>query len=221
MRFPNSTTGHTARGRQALNGVPEAAGEVAGGADKYDHKKPIRRYIMDTTLRALTAAVAAAIRAVACDPRSLGGRHESDEVARKRGLLDIAIISTMRDALLRRGEAAQLRWKDIQFCEDGTGRLTIRHPQIDQGFVTFLSPQAVEDLLAIRPADVDPESSVFNLTGRSISRRIPRRRQGRRSGLRILQTQLQDRHGSRSRQYRSNRPRDHAGGTVEVASNDG
>ena len=107
--------------------------------------------------------------------RSLGGvrgRHESDEVARKRGLLDIAIISTMRDALLRRTEAAKLRWKDIQFCEDGTGRLTIRLPQIAQGFVTFLGPQAVKDLLAIRPEDVDPESSVFNLTGRSISRRI-------------------------------------------------
>ena len=38
------------------------------------------------------------------------GRTESAEAARWRGTVDIAIVSVMRDALLRRGEAANLRW---------------------------------------------------------------------------------------------------------------
>ena len=48
-----------------------------------------------------------------------------------RGLTDIAICSTMRDALMRRGEAADLRWSDIETREDGSGRLTIRHSKTD------------------------------------------------------------------------------------------
>ena len=147
--------------------MPEFHPEVPRGIAK----PPVR-------VRALTAAVADVIRVVACNPRPLGGvgdRHESDEVARKRGLLDIAIISTMRDSLLRRTEAAELQWKDLQFCEDGTGRLTIRRSKANQearGFVAFLGPQTVEDLLAIRLGEVGPDNLVFNLTGHAINRRI-------------------------------------------------
>ncbi len=57
----------------------------------------------------LTAAALAAIRATAC-ARRLGraGRRERAATARARGLVDIALCSVMRDALLRRSEAAVL-----------------------------------------------------------------------------------------------------------------
>lgn len=128
--------------------------------------------------KALTEAGLAAIRATACRPRKLGGmanRHEAPENARSRGLMDIAICSTMRDALMRRSEAADLRWSDIDVCEDGTGRLLIRRSKTDQegkGFVTYLGPAAVMDLLEIRPAEADPEDKIIGLTGNGIGRRI-------------------------------------------------
>ena len=128
--------------------------------------------------KALTAAGLAAIRATACLPRKLGGmanRHEAPENARSRGLMDIAICSTMRDALMRRSEAADLRWSDIEVREDGTGRLLIRRSKTDQegkGFVTYLGPATVMDLLEIRPAEADPEDKIIGLTGNAIGRRI-------------------------------------------------
>ena len=128
--------------------------------------------------KALTAAGLAAIRATACQPRKLGGmanRHEAPENARSRGLMDIAICSIMRDALMRRSEAADLRWSDIEVHEDGTGRLLIRRSKTDQegkGFVTYLGPATVMDLLEIRPAEADPEDKIIGLTGNAIGRRI-------------------------------------------------
>ena len=128
--------------------------------------------------KALTAAGLAEIRATACRPRKLGGmanRHEAPENARIRGLMDIAICSTMRDAMLRRSEAADLRWSDIEVREDGTGRLLIRRSKTDpegKGFVTYLGPATVMDLLEIRPAEADPEDKIIGLTGNAIGRRI-------------------------------------------------
>ena len=84
--------------------------------------------------KALTAAGLAAIRATACRPRKLGGmanRHEAPENARSRGLMDIAICSTMRDALMRRSEAADLRWSDIDVRE-GRDRTTANPPVEDR-----------------------------------------------------------------------------------------
>ena len=145
--------------------------ETLGGLGKTDPHPP-------NQARAMTAVMFAAIRAKACDPRPLGGvgnRKESDEVALRRGRFDIAIISTMRDALMRREEARELRWKDLEFREDGSGRLTIRKSKTDQeakGFVAFLGPRAVKDLQAIMPAEAVPEHQVFRLTGHGIGRRI-------------------------------------------------
>ncbi len=45
---------------------------------------------------------------------------------------DIALIQVMRDALLRRGEAAELVWGDVSRASDGSGRLVIRHSKTDQ-----------------------------------------------------------------------------------------
>ena len=48
-----------------------------------------------------------------------------------QGNLDIALISLMRDALLRVSEAAVLTWRDIAAEADGTGRLLIRRSKTD------------------------------------------------------------------------------------------
>ena len=60
----------------------------------------------------LTWAGLSAIRAVACLFRRRGrrGRPETAGHARRRGLVDIAIASVMRDGLLRCSEAA---WEEL------------------------------------------------------------------------------------------------------------
>ena len=69
----------------------------------------------------LTRDCLAAIRAVACVPRrGRGGRLETPEYARRRGLVDIALASVMRDGLLRRGEAAAATWSGRHM---GAGRV--------------------------------------------------------------------------------------------------
>ena len=74
---------------------------------------------------ALTDEALTAIRSTAHRPRTgPGGRAESAAYARRRGDMDVAIITVMRDALLRRSEAAALTWADVERRPDGTGRLT-------------------------------------------------------------------------------------------------
>ena len=90
-------------------------------------------------------------------------------------LRDIALIQVMRDALLRRGEAAELVWGDVSRASDGSGRLVIRHSKTDQegrGAVMFLGQAAMDALTQIRPDDVSPQASVFGITGPYISIRI-------------------------------------------------
>ena len=81
----------------------------------------------------LTSEALAAVRATAHLPRTgPGGRTESADAATRRGAMDVAIASTMRDALLRRSEAAALRWADVELLPDGTGRVAIRRSKTDQ-----------------------------------------------------------------------------------------
>ena len=130
--------------------------------------------------RALTAEALAAIRATARTPRRSQGRKghmETWEAAHRRGLLDIALASTLRDGLLRRSEAAELRWGDVELLVDGSGRLHLRRSKTDQeglGTVLYLGPDAVRDLLAIRPAEplLDARGRVFGLSASQIGRRI-------------------------------------------------
>ena len=126
----------------------------------------------------LTAAALDAIRATACLPRSGGrirARRESATSARSRGLADIALCSVMRDALLRRQEAAALAWGDIAGEADGSGRLTVRRAKNDQvatGTLLYLGRQAMRDLAAIKPPETAPADRVFRLSGSQVSRRI-------------------------------------------------
>ena len=82
---------------------------------------------------ALTGEALAAVRATALTPRrGPSGRIESEAAARKRGNVDIALASTMRDGLLRRSEAAALTWGDVELRSDGTGRVLIARSKTDQ-----------------------------------------------------------------------------------------
>ena len=126
----------------------------------------------------LTATALAAIRATAGQCRSGGsGRRESAAAAAKRGLVDIALCSVMRDALLRRSEAAALTWGDIETREDGSGHLTIRVSKSDpegRGSVQYLGTAAMRDLAAIRPPEAALTDPVFGLSATQIGRRIKR-----------------------------------------------
>ena len=71
------------------------------------------------------------------------GRTESRKAARIRGSVDIAIASVMRDAMLRRHEAANLRWGEVEFRPDGSSRVTIRRSKTsDQSTVLYVGLRA-------------------------------------------------------------------------------
>ena len=86
-------------------------------------------------------------------------------------------MEVMRDGLLRGSEASALRWGELEFHADGSGRLHVARSNTDQtaeGAVLYLGPAAIEALLAIRlqGAMIDPGARVFGLSARQISRRI-------------------------------------------------
>ena len=127
----------------------------------------------------LTSDVAAAIRATATRPRPFQtGRMESESIAERRGLVDIALVAVMRDALLRRPEAADLVWEDVERPSDGRGRLIVRRSKIGQaaeGRMLYLSPRTMADLEAIRPVvPAHGHVSVFALSASQVGRRIAR-----------------------------------------------
>ena len=105
----------------------------------------------------LSAEALAAIRATALTPRrTRGGHTETAEYAQRRGLVDVALASVMRDGLLRVSEAAALGWGDVELAGDGSRRIRIPESKTDQegeGTVLYLGPAAVEALLTIRPEE--------------------------------------------------------------------
>ncbi len=113
----------------------------------------------------------------ACIPRTGRGRNrENETAARTRGEKDIAIISLMRDAMLRVSEAAALTWSDLDVQEDGTGRLLIRRSKTDvdgESAVAFVSAPTMEYLERIR-GNAPEEDSVFFLQRNQLARRIKR-----------------------------------------------
>ena len=123
----------------------------------------------------LTAEALALIRLTASQPRlGRGGRLESQETARRRGILDVALISLMRDAMLRVSETAALVWTDLTTETDGTGRLLIRRSKTDaegRGAVVFISGSTMAALATLRNT-ASGDDSVFGLRPNQISARI-------------------------------------------------
>ena len=123
---------------------------------------------------ALTSENMAAIRVTALLPRRGRGGVETEGQARRRGLVDIALVGLMRDCMLRRSEAAEVRWSHITSHADGTGRLFVGVSKTDQegeGTLLFVSSQTMRDLSALGP-DGGGDRLVFGLHPRSIGRRI-------------------------------------------------
>ena len=124
---------------------------------------------------ALTADALARIRATADKPREgRGSRSESQEMARRRGRVDVAMISLMRDAMLRVSEAAALTWGDIVAEHDGTGRLLIRRSKTDpegESVVLFISAPTMARLASIRDGVAEGDS-VFGLCRSQMTKRI-------------------------------------------------
>lgn len=80
--------------------------------------------------------------------------------------------------MLRRGETAELRWRNVQSAAvGGGGLLTIRRAKNDpdgRGAVNPLSPLAMARLDAIRPHPPEPDALIFGLSEDAIRARIKR-----------------------------------------------
>ena len=112
-----------------------------------DHENPGRAGVVSETLKgmstrfkpqrqaaALIPQALNAIRSTALIPkeRSNGGQPETKERAMLRGRVDIAMCLLLRDAGLRRSEAAAVTWEDIEYWPDGSGRLSIRRSKTNR-----------------------------------------------------------------------------------------
>ena len=124
----------------------------------------------------LTATGLAAIRATACAPRiGRGGSLETNPTAEARGRVDIALISLMRNGMLRRSEAESLSWGDLEEESDGTGRLTVsrskNYPE-EEVAVLFVSVPTMQALRVIKPDGARVGDSMFGLPDGQIPRRV-------------------------------------------------
>ena len=124
--------------------------------------------------RQATAITGTGIAAIAATIRANGNGGSSPAAAR-RARRDTALLSLMRDCLLRRSEASAATWGDLSTVPDGSGRLLVRRSKTDQageGVVLFVGASTMEDLAAIRPADAAPDAAIFGLSPSQIHRII-------------------------------------------------
>ena len=124
---------------------------------------------------ALTADVLAVIRLTAVQPRKRGRGLETAEQAAQRGKFDVALVTVLSDAGLRRSEASSFTWGDVQRWDDGSGRVTVVRSKTDveaAGAVVAITPTAMNALDAIRLAGVDSAQKVFGLSESQIARRV-------------------------------------------------
>ncbi len=116
-------------------GAPAVGGRLAGpqGAGHEDptDNEGVRRLMQGISrahgrgqwqAKPLTAEGLAAVKATASGRRSLG-----------RGRVDVALLSVLRDGLLRRSEAAALTWGDVELRDHGTGLINPRWSKTDTG----------------------------------------------------------------------------------------
>ena len=168
----------------------QAAAAIAHAHRSAGHPNPCESEGVRRTLAGIARQQAAAGKAVRQATAITGERlaairatirsetRSASPSSRRRAARDIALLAVMRDGLLRRSEAAAIRWADLEVVSDRSGRLTIRRSKTDQtgaGAVLYLGPPTVRALEAIRPVDVGPEDRVFALSGSQITRIIAAR----------------------------------------------
>lgn len=167
---------HRAYGLESPCASPEVKGTLKSASRKSGRSQK--------QAEALTAEALDAIKSTAHQPRlGRGGRLETQWFATRRANVDIAMISLMRDAMLRVSEAAALVWGDIETEADGTGRLLIRRSKTDpegEGVVAFVSASTMAKLDTIRDGSLHIDS-IFCLRPNQIAMRI--RKAARAAGL--------------------------------------
>ena len=89
----------------------------------------------------------------------------------------MALLSVLRDGLLRRSEAAALTWADVELRDNGSALLQVRRSKTDpaaQVVTLYVSRQAAQALLAMRPAEhlLDLNAPVFGLSAKQIVPRV-------------------------------------------------
>ena len=137
-------------------------------------RRPINR------INSLTREQFDAIKAVACVSRvGKTGRTETKEYALKRGKVDIALISVMRDCTLCRHDAIRITWDSILWQPDGTALLTVPPGKGNRnGYTGRLSRDTAKALKAMRSLQGgkrtidDSGERIFPMTTKSISNRI-------------------------------------------------
>ena len=114
--------------------------------------------------------------------RTRGGRGETEQQADERAVLDRALLLTMVEAGLRRGEAASLTWWDVSIRSSGPRYAD--HPQSPPVYVRIrpskseawrmvrLTEDCGQAIRAIQPEGVDRRERVFGLSDSQIVRRL-------------------------------------------------
>ena len=127
----------------------------------------------------LTETALATVKATAGIPtrrRGRAGRAENAWAARRRGQVDVALLSVLRDGPLRRSEASALRRGDVEVQEGGSARIHVRWSKTDpEGAFLYIGSDAAAALQAIMPvgfAVVDPSTPLFGLSASQISHRM-------------------------------------------------
>ena len=116
--------------------------------------------------------------------RETAGKRRDQErphISKLRGDTDIAVISVMRDSMLRLEEAAAARWTDVIRLADGRGTLLIRRSKTDQGrrgaegHLTEQTMRDLDTLIDIRKMngiETSEDDTIFGLSASAIYKRI-------------------------------------------------
>ena len=165
-----------------IEGLPCPVGPLTRAALKQYGRESVRRGRGQA--EPLLANDAQAILDTAAQPRDYSdGRRESTGHARRRGLLDSALVAVLFLAGVRVSEAAKLTWNDIIDAADGRSlvihvRQSKTDPDGSKPDVRFVNDREADALRALRrevEGHCHPGLPVFGgLTGATLSRRLGR-----------------------------------------------
>ena len=117
------------------------------------------------------------IRATAYTPKHRERPHQT----RLRAAVDVALIATMRDAMTRRNETSEARWRDIEENANGSATLTIRRSKTDQlaeGADAFISIPTMDDIRTMKHEmrqagiQITPDDTIFRMGPAAVAKRI-------------------------------------------------